>query len=330
MTDDAPDHDVRAVLPRDAIPSVDDPSFRSVEAFEGGDRDAVVAVAREGEARAYPVRYLHYHEVVNDAFPETPLAVTWCPLCGSAVVYDRRVDGETRTFGVSGKLADDDLVMYDRETASEWKQSSGVCLSGPSEGRRLDVLPAATTTVGAFREAHPDGVVLDPPGGESEAASDTDDPAPVDYDADPYESYFETEGFGLGAHRGTGGRDDWPDRLAAAGLDPKSVVVGLEADGDAVGVALPTVESAGGVLRVDVGGTTAVVFSTPDGVHAFEALAFEFRPTDDEGTFRGGGTAWNGATGAAADGRRLRRLPARRLFAFAWRDDHGVDAFLGV
>ncbi|SFR47306.1 DUF3179 domain-containing protein [Halogeometricum limi] len=349
MTDSTRNHDVRQVLPPDAIPSVDDPAFGPPSAYDGAETDDVVVVERRGEARAYPLRYLHYHEVVNDEFGDVPVAVTWCPLCGSAVVYDRRVseslavdgdggddtggvstgaDDHVLELGVSGKLADDDLVMYDRETGSEWKQSSGVCLAGVHDGRRLAVRPAATTTVRAFVDDHPTGTILRPPGGESEAGSDSDDPVPVDYDAEPYESYFETPGYGLGAHRGTGGRDDWPTELADAGVDPKTVVVGLERGDDVLGVPLPVVESAGGLVRVAVGGADALVVAASDGLHAFEAPEFEVEAEpDDDGAFVGDGTVWTWSTGRSEDGRTLDRLPIRRLFAFAWRDDHGADAF---
>jgi len=322
---------VRQVIPRDAIPSVDDPTF--TREYDGDPDDRVIALPDAAPPRAYPVRYLHYHEVVNDAVPlrssaddgeaadERPVAVTWCPLCGSAVVYDRRVADRTLEFGVSGKLADDDLVLYDRETETEWKQSSGEAIDGPLAGETLTVLPAATTTWERFRESHPDGVALAPPGGVSEASGDGPEPEPIEYDAAPYEAYFETEGFGLAAHRGEGESREWdrPD------LDPKAVVVGIERDGDALGVPLSRVEAAGGVVHVAVGGREFAVFATPDGVHAFRT-PLRFDPVGD-GRFRADGAVWDGATGESDDGRSLDRAPARRLFAFAWRDDHG-DAFL--
>ncbi|WP_101296399.1 DUF3179 domain-containing protein [Halegenticoccus soli] len=320
---------VRRVVPRDAIPSVDDPRFEA--AYDGPADDEVVAVDLEGEARAYPVRYLHYHEIVNDRIGETAIAVTWCPLCGSAIAYDRcvgggRVEGNSDesdesdarrlTFGVSGKLADDDLVMYDRETESEWKQSSGVCFAGECEGRTLRVLPAAVTTWQRFREA--------PPGGESEASGPGDDPEPIDYDADPYEAYFERDGFGLAAHRGVDGGRTWDREDVAA----KAVVLGIERDRDAVGFPLPAVERTGGVVAATVGDADVVVF-VADGVHAFENPGLSFEPADG-GLFRADGALWDGATGESDDGRALSRLPARRLFAFAWQDDHGPDAFYGL
>ncbi|UVE49060.1 DUF3179 domain-containing protein [Haloferax larsenii] len=314
---------VRQVIPKDTIPSVDDPQF--VPSYDGPGDDEVIALDIEGTARAYPIRYLHYHEIVNDVVAGVPVAVTWCPLCGSAVVYDRRVDGQTLEFGVSGKLADDDLVMYDRETDSEWKQSLGECFAGELQGASLTVLPAAVTTWAAFEESNPDGRVMAPPGGESEAAGEGDDPEPIDYDLEPYERYFEMDGFGLGAHRGTGGRE-W-DADGLDGIEPKDVVLGLERDREAVGVTAAAVESVGGVLSLDVGDDRVVVFATDAGIHAFATPGYSFDPVGDGRRFSADGTRWDGATGVAEDGRSLDRVPARRLFAFAWYDDHGADAF---
>jgi hypothetical protein len=318
---------VRQVIPRDAIPSVDNPSFGTT--YDGDADDRVIVVESAGRPRAYPVRYLHYHEIVNDvldAEEETngdPIAVTWCPLCGSAAVYDRRHEGRTLEFGVSGKLADDDLVMYDRETGSEWKQSSGECINGTFEGDSLSVRPGSLLLWREFRESYPDGVVLQPPGGESEAASDDASPAAVEYDSSPYDAYFLRDGFGLAAHRGTGtgrewGRDD--------DLFPKTVVLGVNTDDTAVGFPLPRVKEAGGVVQTTVGTRNVVVFGTDDsGIHGFVDPGVSFEVTN-EGVVADG-TTWDPATGRAADGRRLERLPARRLFAFAWQDDHGPDSF---
>jgi len=308
--------DVTSVLPKDAIPSIDDPEFGAEYV---GDRDDEVIVLDGDPAKAYPIRILNYHEIVNDEVDGRPVAVTWCPLCGSAVVYDRTVDGDTLTFGVSGKLADDDLVMYDRETDSEWKQSLGECIDGPLAGSQLDVLPASVSTFGQFREQHPGGVVLQPVDTASEAASDTDEPAEIDYDDAPYSDYFESDGFGLDAHRGSDGREWEHDEIA-----PKAVVLGIEADGTAVGFPRERVEAAGGVVTATVGDIDVVVFATGDGVHAFENPGFGFA-ADGDG-FRADGSHWDGATGESEDGRELERVPSRRLFAFAWVDDHGIGS----
>ncbi|WP_049980947.1 DUF3179 domain-containing protein [Halolamina rubra] len=321
---------VRQVVPKDAIPSVDDPEFRDTHPEPG---DEVVGVEIDGEARAYPIRYLNYHEIVNDRVGGVPIAATWCPLCGSVVVYDRRPtagelpaeidDPGTLEFGVSGKLADDDLVMYDRETGSEWKQSLGEAIAGPLAGARLRIRPATTTTWARFRDGHPDAVVMAEPGGESEAAGDGAEPEPVDYDDDPYRDYFEAEGFGLDAHRGDGGGREWDREDLAA----KERVLGLEIGGDALAFPSGRVEAAGSVATATVGGEDVVVVADGGEMAAYRDPGFDWRAAEDG--LRGDGTLWDAATGEPLDGSGrdpLERLPAQWLFAFAWQDDHG-DAF---
>ena len=313
---------VTEVLPRDAIPSIDDPAF--ADSYEGSGDDKVV-VLDGAVPRAYPIRILSYHEIVNDAVErngiETPVAVTWCPLCGSAVVYDRRVCDRVLSFGVSGLLADDDLVMYDRETESHWKQSTGRCFDGELAGTSLEVRPAAMTTWRAFREANPEGVVLQPTDMESEAASDDDSPAPIDYSVDPYEAYFSGEGFGLAAHRDSDDARDW----SREDVDPKEPVLGIERGDEAVGYPRCRVEAAGGLVRDTVGGDRIVVVAGDGELHAFAHPGFPVELED--GSIVGDGTRWHPTSGESDDGRRLDRLPARRVFAFTWQDDHGADAF---
>ncbi|MDF9747049.1 DUF3179 domain-containing protein [Natrinema salsiterrestre] len=299
------------VLPRDAIPSIDEPSFGSEY---GGDPDDDVLVVDGDPPRAYPIRILNYHEIVNDEIDGRPIAVTWCPICGSAIVYDRIVDDRRLSFGVSGKLADDDLVLYDRETESEWKQSTGECIAGELAGERLTMRPGPMTTYEAFREDYPDGVVLQP-----EAGSDA---AVQNYDSSGYDDYARGDGFGLSAMRGVGPDREW----SRDDLEPKTVVLGIERDGEALGFPVPIVESAGGALEATVGDTDILVVSTDAGIHAFEEPGFSLR-LDEGGRLVGDGTAWSVATGASGDGRRLRRVPAKRLYAFGWQDDHGPDAF---
>ncbi|MFB6219455.1 MAG: DUF3179 domain-containing protein [Halobacteriaceae archaeon] len=299
---------VESVLPRDAIPSIDDPAFD--RSYFGDPEDEVVVV--EGDPpRAYPVRVLSYHEIANDTVDGRPIAVTWCPICWSAVVYDRTVEGRVLSFGVSGKLADDALVMYDRETETEWKQPTGEAIAGPLAGARLDALPSPVVTYGQFAYDYPDGVVLQP--------VREGDPRAV-YDMGRYEAYVAGDAFGLYGMRGEGEPRAW-DR---DDLDPKTVVLGVEAGGEAIGYPLPRVEAAGGAVTDTVGGRDVVVVAA-DGLHAFAAPGFELAVADGE--VRGDGTAWDPLTGESGDGRRLDRVPARRLFAFAWQDDHGPDAF---
>jgi len=303
------EHTVVDVLPRDAIPSIDDPTFG--RSFAGDPDEEVIVVERGDGARAYPTRILQNHEVVNEVVGGDPVAVTWCPLCASAVVYDRRVDGEVLTFGVSGKLADNDLVLYDRETESEWKQSSGVCLSGTHAGKRLGVLPAATMTWSAFGGRYPDGEVLQPPVWGS-----------GDYGTDRFADYMDSETVGPGGDpRLRTTIDDW-----AYDFRPKALTLGLTVGGESRGYPRPVVEDAGGVVADTLGGTDVVVFAAPAGLFAYERDGLTFERTAD-GHVRADGTTWDPATGRAEDGRRLTRVPSRRLFAFTWRDDRGPDAF---
>jgi hypothetical protein len=336
--------EIRQVVPRDAIPSVDDPDVRGeydgdpddeviVVEFERSTTDGQGAPARSGSgggdapagggdvlagARAYPVRYLDYHEVVNDRLPDgRAVAVTWCPLCASAVVYDRRVGERTLTFGVSGKLADDDLVLYDRETDSEFKQSLGEAIAGPLAGTRLEALPATLVPYRTFRDRYPDGEVLAPPGGESEAAGESEAPAPIDYDHEPYRRYFETEGFGLDAHRGGDGREWTHD----GDLDPKALVLGVEHGDEALGFVRERLLAAGGTATATVGDRAVLAVASEDGLFAYGAPDGPVGLVD--GDLRVDGRRVDPATGRGEDGTRLERVPARRLFAFAWHDDHG-------
>jgi hypothetical protein len=285
-----------------------------------GDPTEEAIVVDGSPARAYPVRILSYHEIVNDIVSDVersdrPIAVTWCPICASGVVYDRRVGGRTLTFGTSGKLTDDALVLYDRETGSEWKQPLGSAIAGRVEGHELTVVPASFASVEAFRSEHPDGLVLQPVHGG-------DDPAAA-YDMAGYDRYDGAAGFGLREMRGEGPERTW-DR---ADIDAKTTVLGLVRDDGAVGFPVPVVRDAGGVVTATVGGQRVVVL-VDDGVHAFADPGFEL--AFESGTLRGDGTAWDPATGRSEDGRRLDRVPARRLYAFAWQDDHGPDSFYGL
>lgn len=306
---------VQNVLRKDAIPSIDDPTF--CDEYIGDPDDEVIVV--EGDVpRAYPIRILSYHEIVNDVVDGRPVAVTWCPICWSAVVYDRIVDGRTLTFGTSGKLADDALVMYDRETESEWKQPTGTAIAGELAGVRLTALPAPIISWERFTVDHPDGVVLQPIRGTD---AKTDRSSHDIYDMAPYERYIADEEFGLHGMRGEGKRRSW-DR---EDLDAKTVVLGVEYDGEAMGYPIQRVRSEDGVVTDTVGGLDIVVFATGGGIHAFENPGFDFENQDR--MIHADGTTWDPVTGESADGRQLERVPGRRLFAFAWQDAHGPDAF---
>ncbi len=167
--------------PPDGIPPIDDPSFVSLEEAQSfitdGD-EAVVVVEINGEAKAYPVSILIWHEIVNDEIGGVPVTVTYCPLCNSAVAYDRRLGDRVLDFGTSGRLYQSALVMYDRETESLWAHFTGQGIVGHFSGAQLDLVPAQTLSIGQFGELYPDGVVLS-----------TDTGYVRDYGLNPYVGY---------------------------------------------------------------------------------------------------------------------------------------------
>ncbi len=152
----------RSAQTRDGIPSIDDPVY--IPQSEAGEwlqeREPVLVLEIDGDVRAYPLQILLFHEIVNDDVGDTPVAVTYCPLCNSAVVFDRRVGERLLDFGVSGNLRFSDLVMYDRQTDSWWQQLTGEALVGELAGTQLDFIPAPIVSWEEFQRAHPEGVVL--------------------------------------------------------------------------------------------------------------------------------------------------------------------------
>lgn len=151
--------------PKDGIPALDDPAFKPVaEETRIGAREPVIAVELPGaEPRAYPIRYLTWHEIVNDEVGGVPIAVTFCPLCNSGITFDRRVNGRVLRFGVSGKLRNSDMVMYDRETQSWWQQALGEAIVGELTGTRLTTLPTWMEGWAQFKARNPDGLVMAEP-----------------------------------------------------------------------------------------------------------------------------------------------------------------------
>ncbi len=149
---------------RDCIPAIDQPRFLAAGEVDFLDPDdIVISVSHSGVTRAYPTRILDRHEIVNDTFGDTPLAVTYCPLCGSGLAFIRIVDGEETEFGVSGLLHNNDLIMYDRKTDSIWQQITGRALAGPKRGETLEAVPVSMSEWAHWRSANPGAVVLAPP-----------------------------------------------------------------------------------------------------------------------------------------------------------------------
>lgn len=165
---------------KDGIPSIDAPVFVPVDAAMRDlvATEPVVAVSVLGDARAYPLRILIWHEIVNDVVGGLPVAVTYCPLCNAAIVFDRRIEGRAHLFGTTGNLRKSDLIMYDRETESWWQQYTGAAIVGALTGTRLRSVPARLESVERFAARFPEGRVLVP-----------NDPTMRPYGVNPYKGY---------------------------------------------------------------------------------------------------------------------------------------------
>ena len=151
---------------KDGIPAIDDPVFGTIaDAGDLADTEPVITVVVNGDARAYPLNVLMWHEIVNDEVGGVPVSVTYCPLCNSAVAFDRRVGDRVLDFGTTGKLRFSDLVMYDRQTESWWQQFIGEAIVGEMLGTRLEMIPVRVESFARFRERHPDGMVQKSAGG---------------------------------------------------------------------------------------------------------------------------------------------------------------------
>ncbi len=174
--------------PPDGIPPIDDPQFQSLEDAWGWlqPQSPVIAFELDGDARAYPLGILTRHEIVNDEVGGVPVAVTFCPLRNSAVVFDRRVAGETYRFGVSGNLRNSDLVMWDDVTKSWWQQFTGEGIVGVHAGDQLEILPSLVVGFGEFARQYPDGRVLSPVRGQGTNPY-------VNYDSNSFPFLFEGE-----------------------------------------------------------------------------------------------------------------------------------------
>jgi len=171
--------------PKDGIPPIDAPLFISTTdaARWLAPKEPVIALEHNGEARAYPLQILIYHEIVNDRIAGTPVTVTFCPLCYSAIVFDRRVNGTTLDFGTTGNVRKSDMVMYDRQSESWWQQFTGTGIIGKYAGVTLERLPSIITSFESFRSTFPAGKVL---------STETGKHRP--YGNNPYQRYDDING----------------------------------------------------------------------------------------------------------------------------------------
>ena len=147
---------------KDGIPAIDKPEFVPVSAADDWikPREPVIFFEWGPDARAYPLQILIWHEIVNDTVGGVPVAITFCPLCNTAIAFDRRVGAGVLDFGTTGRLRFSDLVMYDRRTESWWQQATGEAIVGELTGTHLVPLPAQIISWGTFKRAFPGGHVL--------------------------------------------------------------------------------------------------------------------------------------------------------------------------
>ncbi len=197
--------------PKDGIPSIDSPEFVSMEEADRWiqDNELVLAITYKGEERVYPLQILVWHEIVNDSIGGDPVLITYCPLCGSGIAYERSINGETVEFGTSGKLYNSNLVMYDRKTNSYWSQIDGLAIVGELTGMELKPVSIDTVVWRDWKRGHPDSRVL---------SQETGFDRP--YGNDPYGSYYEDSFLFFSV-------ENSDDRV-----HPKTVIFGIEVNGE--------------------------------------------------------------------------------------------------
>lgn len=278
--------------PRDGIPSIDNPQFVNFGDADMwvADVEPVVSLEVNGEARAYPLQVLTWHEIVNDQIGGVPVVVTFCPLCNSAIVFDRRINGDTVEFGVSGLLRNSDLIMYDRTTETLWQQFTGEGLVGDLTGEQLDFLPSQLISYANFKDAYPDGQVLSKATGHNRA-----------YGQNPYVGYDTLPG------RPFLFSGETDERLA-----PVDRVVTVRFTEEAVDVAYPVVTLAEmGAINDEPAGQPIVVFHLPGTTSALGDALIEH--SEDVG-----------ATAVFS------RIVSDQTLTFSRDGDHFVDAETGT
>jgi hypothetical protein len=308
-------------VPRDGIPPIDQPKFQpagEVDWLE--DVEPVIALELEGESRAYPLQILMWHEIVNDAIGDVPVAMTFCPLCNTGIAFDRRVEGVgTVRFGVSGNLRNSDLIMWDDATESWWQQVTGEAIVGSLAGYRLTFLPVQIVGFGQFRDAFPEGQVL---------SRDTGFSRP--YGSNPYLGYDDVESSPFLYSGPEDGR-----------LPAMERVVAVELEGESVAYPFTSLEEQR-VVHDSVGGVPIVVLHQPGAVSALDkgyipasrdvGAAGTFRPevqgqtltfsASEEGFVdEETGSTWNilgQAVAGPLEGSRLEPVEHGNHFWFAW------------
>ena len=259
---------------KDGIPAIDEPRFDpAADADWLNDGDRVMGVNLFGIKKAYPLRILNWHEIVNDRFDKQPVVVSYCPLCGSGLVMSARSGGRDLNFGVSGLLYNSDMLLYDRETESLWSQMLKLAISGDMKGTTLKLLNSQNTTWKDWRNTHPDTLVLSKETGYSR-----------NYSRNPYAGYKKQRGL----------------YFPVSGVDPryhpKQATLGVELNGKFKAYPYVELDRAGGRVTEEFAGHNLVVrydrasqsawIETPEGkriptIESFWFAWMAFHPDSD-------------------------------------------------
>jgi hypothetical protein len=304
---------------RDGIPPIYEPEFTSTEEASGwlSDSEPVIVFERGKKSRAYPLRILMWHEIVNDVLDKRSYIVTFCPLCNAAVVYDTNFGGRNHRFGVSGKLRNSDMVMWDHTTESWWQQLTGEAIVGSSTGRKLKPLPSQMISFGTYKKLRPTGEVLSQETGHRR-----------NYGENPYVRYDSGAPF-------------FPVPGNKSGIRTMDRVMGLESQGKMFALAVSSMRGKRYAI-LKAGETDLVAFNLSSANSALDKKSIEaskkiphitlFKNTESKVlqrlVWRNGalidkdaGTVWNALGEGFLEGKKLYQLEpvgSGIFFAFAW------------
>ena len=289
--------------PKDGIPSIDNPVFATVSDSQFmSDSDTVIGLEINGQAKAYPLFILVWHEIVNDKVGGLPVSVTYCPLCYTNQVFERIIDGQEVEFGTSGKLYNSNLLMYDRLTESYWSQALGLAVKGELTGYQLDLVPFDVITWGDWKALHPDTLVLTTETGHLRS-----------YATDPYGNYY------------TEPRIMFPVEYSDDRMHPKEIIIGFNLDEIYKAYKQNDIESQI-VINDSVGDTSIMLVSLySENSRAFERVideeVLDFEYTNGKLVDTQTNSEWNYdglAISGQYEGKQLERLPIEPGFWFEW------------
>ncbi len=287
--------------PPDGIPSIDHPKFTSGAnaTFLSDGYDVVIGVDYNGDARAYPLHILVWHEIVNDVVGGLPLAITYCPLCYSTAAFIRVINNVTVTFGTSGKLYNNNLVMYDRLTKSLWSQIWGQAISGQVTGYTLKRIPLDVLPWGEWKKLHPNTLVLSEQTGFNRPYGD-----------DPYGGYYTTDEI------------FFPLSHLDKSLPPKTIVWGLTMGNQAKAYPLRNLTT---LAKDSLGGKNVLIWKSGSDVRFFDPVVrgvlLNFEVADGTIVDLETHSAWNYdgvATSGLLSGLNMTRYVAETSYWFAW------------